>query len=267
MSEEQHLLVERTDDNIVVATFNRPQARNTVSFAMWEGMAQLVSELEDASPARALILQGAAGYFSSGGDVKIPPARGEGALNRGKRLEIGQRVLSRIQALPMPVIAAVEGGAYGVGWGIALTCDLLFAGESVQFGAPFVKIGVIPDGGVAWMLTREIGRRRAADLLLSCRTIGAGEAFDLGLVSRVVPDGTTLAEALVFVRAMGEGNVQAVELTKRMIHTAETGDRAASLAQELAYCQITQGGEELAKARAAFIARSAARKQGCSDAV
>lgn len=262
MSDTGDLLTQRTDDNIVIATLNRPKARNTVSFAMWEALGQLVAELEDESPARALILQGADGYFSSGGDVKIPPARGQGALARGKRLEIGQRVLNRIQALPMPVIAAVEGGAYGVGWGIALACDLLFAGASVQFGAPFVKIGVVPDGGTAWMLTRELGRRKAAEILLSCRSLGAAEAMALGLVNQVVPDGQALATALEFARAMGEGNVQAIELTKRMIHEAESSDRAASHALELAYCHITQGGEELARAREAFIARSAARKQG-----
>jgi enoyl-CoA hydratase/carnithine racemase len=262
MEDLAHLLVERTDDGIVIATLNRPKARNTVSFPMWEGLERLTSELEVASPARALIITGAEGYFSSGGDVKIPPVRGEGALRLGKRLEVGQRVLSRIQALPIPVIAAVEGGAYGVGWSMALGCDLLFAGASVQFGAPFVKMGIIPDGGLAWMLTRELGRRRAADLLLSCRPIGAAEAFDLGLVTRVVADGAALATALEFARTMGEGNVQAIELTKRLIQTAETGDRASSLAQELAYCQITQGGEELARARDAFFARSAARKPG-----
>ncbi len=262
MSETEDLLIDRTDDGIVIATLNRPKARNTVSFAMWEALAQLVGELEDADPARALILTGAEGYFSSGGDVKNPPARGEGPLYRGKRLEIGQRVVARIQALPIPVIAAVEGGAYGVGWSIALACDVLIAGAGVTFAAPFVKIGVVPDGGLAWMLTREIGRRRAADLLLSCRPMGAEEAFGLGLVSRVVPDGTTLAEALAFARSMGDGNVQAVELTKRMIHVAESGDRQASLAQELAYCHITQGGEELARARAAFIARADAKRKG-----
>lgn len=261
MSDNGDLLIERTDDNIVVATLNRPRARNTVSFPMWEAMARLVAQLEDESPARALILQGAEGYFSSGGDVKIPPARGEGALARGKRLEIGQRVLNRIQALPMPVIAAVEGGAYGVGWGIALACDLLFAGESVQFGAPFVKIGVVPDGGTAWMLTRELGRRRAMEILLACEPLGAAEAAAMGLVNKVVSDGQALSAALAFARTMGECNVQAVELTKRMVHEAESSDRAASHALELAYCHITQGGEELARAREAFIARSAARKK------
>ena len=193
--------------------------------------------------------------------MKNPPARGAGPLSRGKRLELGQRVISRIAALPAPTIAAVEGGAWGFGWGLALACDLLIAGEGTQFGAPFVDIGVSPDGGVAWQLTRQLGRRRAADLLLSCRTIGAAEALSLGLASRMVSDGQALGAALDLARSLGKGNREAVELAKRLVHQAEGSSLSDSLALEMAYCQITQGGEELAKARTAFIARSVARKQ------
>jgi len=262
MSEEQHLLIERTDDGIVIATLNRPKARNTVSFDMWEAFGNLLSELEADTPARALILRGAENYFSSGGDVKIPPARGEGALRLGKRLEIGQRVLARLQALPVPTIAAVEGGAWGVAWGMTLSCDIVIAGESVQFGAPFVNLGIVPDGGIAWHLTRRLGRQRASDILLSCRTLGVTEAQALGLLNQIVPDGTAVDAALAYARGLGQGNRQAVEIAKRLIHEAESSSLDASLALELAYCHITQGGEELAAARAAFVARSAARKQG-----
>ncbi|MCB2047480.1 MAG: enoyl-CoA hydratase/isomerase family protein [Novosphingobium sp.] len=261
MSADQgDLLIERRDDGIVVATLNRPKARNTVSFDMWEAFGELLSELESDTPARALILQGAENYFSSGGDVKIPPARGEGALRLGKRLEIGQRALSRLQALPMPTIAAVETGAWGVAWGMTLCCDLVFAGESTQFGAPFVNLGIVPDGGIAWHLTQRLGRGRASDILLSCRVLGTGEAKELGLLTHVVPDGQALDAALAYAANLGEGNRQAVEITKRLIHEAEASSLDAALALELAYCHITQGGEELARARAAFLARSEARK-------
>jgi len=261
MTEAAEFLHERTDDDIVVATINRPRARNTASFGVWEGFARMLTELEDDTPARALVLCGAGNYFSSGGDVKNPPARGEGALRLGKRLEVGQRVLARLQALPFPTIAAVEGGAWGVGWGMALSCDMLFAAESAQFGAPFVNLGIVPDGGVAWQLVRQLGRRKAADILLSCRTLGAREAYDLGLASHVVPDGTAVDAALAYARQMGKGNRQALELAKRMIAQAETASLADCMAAELAYCHITQGGEELARARAEFIARQAAKKK------
>ena len=255
-------LVERTDDDIVIATLNRPKARNTVSFEIWEGFGALLSDIEEASPARALILQGAGSYFSSGGDVKIPPARGTGALNLAKRLEIGQRVLARLAALPVPIIAAVDGGVFGVGWGIAMTCDVMIAGEGASFGSPFLKMGLTPDGGVAWLLTRQLGRRRASEIIYSGRPLAATEALELGLASKLVPDGQALTAALHFARGMGEGNRQATELTKRLIHLSEDGSLAACHSLELAYCHQLQSGEELAQARAAFIARSSARKQG-----
>ncbi|MBU6267273.1 MAG: enoyl-CoA hydratase/isomerase family protein [Sphingomonadales bacterium] len=253
------LLVER-EDGIVIVTLNRPRMRNTVSFAMWEAFADLLTELEGDSPARALVIRGADGYFSSGGDVKTPPARGEGALSRGKRLEMGQRVIGRIAALPIPTIAAVEGGAWGVAWGLALACDVLIAGAAAQFGAPFLKMGLTPDGGVAWQLTRQLGRRRAAEIVFSGRALGAAEALELGLASRVVPDGTAVDAALAFARGIGEGNVQAAELAKRMLHEAEASTLAQGFALELAFCQITQASDEAARARAAFIAAAEARK-------
>lgn len=256
----EDLLVEQGDDGVVVVTLNRPKMRNTVSFAMWESFADLLTELEGGNPARALVIRGADGYFSSGGDVKTPPARGDGALSRGKRLEMGQRVIGRIAALPIPTIAAVEGGAWGVAWGLALACDVLIAGTSAQFGAPFLKMGLTPDGGVAWQLTRQLGRRRAAEVIFSGRALGAAEALDLGLASRVVDDGAAVDAALAFARGIGEGNVQAAELAKRMLHEAETSTLAQGFALELAFCQITQGSDEAARAREAFIAAAAARK-------
>jgi enoyl-CoA hydratase/carnithine racemase len=245
MSEESpDLLVERDEHDVVAIVLNRPRAKNTVSFAMWEAFADALTGIENGSPPRAIVIRGAEGYFSNGGDVKNPPARGEGALARGKRLEMGKRVI-----------------AWGVSWGLALACDVLFAGRNAVFGAPFVSLGLTPDGGVAWYLTRQIGRRRASEILFSGRTVSAEEAFSLGLVSRLVPDEEVASAAFSFARGIGEGNRQAVELTKRMIHQAEGSDLAGAQALELAFCHLTQGSEEAAKAREAFLARAAARKK------
>lgn len=262
MTEETpDLLVERDADDVVLVTLNRPRAKNTVSFAMWEAFADALTAIEAGTPPRALVIRGAEGYFSNGGDVKNPPVRGEGALARGKRLELGQRVIARIAALPVPTIAAVEGGAWGVSWGLALACDVLFAGRGAVFGAPFVNLGLVPDGGVAWFLTRQIGRRRASEIIYSGRTVSAEEAFSLGLVSRLVPDEEVASAAIAFARGIGEGNRHAVELSKRMIHQAESSDLAGAQALELAFCHLTQGSEEAARANEAFLARAAARKQ------
>lgn len=251
------LRVESPHQDILVATLNRPEARNAVSFEMWQGFSALLDRLERDTPVRALVLAGAGGRFSNGGDLKIPPARGEGALGAAARLEWGQRIIARLQRLPIPVIAAVEGGAYGMGWSLALACDLVFAAEDAAFGAPFVDFGLAPDGGACWFLGRQLGRRRAAELVFTGRSIDAAEALALGLVSRTCPPGAAVETAVAFARRLGKGNRQAVELTKRLLHGSEGGTLEASHALELAYCAILQRGDELQRAREAFAARAA----------
>ncbi|WP_202842542.1 enoyl-CoA hydratase/isomerase family protein [Luteimonas saliphila] len=256
------LLVDTPRDGIVLVTLNRPEARNAVSFEMWQGFSALLDQLERDTPARALVLTGAGPLFSTGGDMKIPPARGEGALSPAARLEWGQRTIARLRRLPIPVIAAVEGGAWGIGWSLALACDLVFAADDARFGAPFVRFGLAPDGGSCWLLARQLGRHRAAELLLSGRDIDATEALSLGLVSRVCAAGNVLDAALDFADRLGDGNRHAVELTRRLLHAADDGGSLeASHALELAYCSILQKGDELERARAAFAARSAAKRK------
>jgi enoyl-CoA hydratase/carnithine racemase len=257
--EAPELLVEERDDGIVLITLNRPRARNTVSFPMWERFSAALDRLENNTPARALVLCGADGHFSNGGDVKLPPARGEGTLALAARLEMGQRIINRLRALPMPVIAAIEGGAFGIAWSLAMACDIVIAAEDAKFGVPFIQFGLVPDGGAAWFLTQRIGRARAAEIIFSGRTIEATEAFSLGLVSRTVPSGTAVAEALSFASAIGDGNRHAVELSKRLLHQSETGDLTGNNALELVYCHVCQAGEEVPRAREKFKAQAAAR--------
>lgn len=253
------LLLEVQDNGVAVITLNRPRARNTVSFAMWEQFSAALDRLENATPARMLVLCGAEGYFSNGGDVKLPPARGEGAVALAARLEMGQRIINRIRALPIPTVAAVEGGAFGVSWSLAMACDMIFAAQDAKFGAPFLEFGLVPDGGAAWFLTRQLGRARASEIIFSGRTLGADEALALGLVSRIVAPGTAVDEALALGATIGGGNAHAVELTKRLLVQAESGDLATTHALELVYCHTCQAGEEVPRAREKFKALAAAR--------
>lgn len=260
---EAALLVETPEPDIWRATLNRPRSKNAVSFEMWAGLAALLDRLEADTPPRALILQGADSFFSIGGDVKIPPARGKGALAAVARLEQGQRVISRLRAFPAPVIAAVEGGAFGIGWALAQACDLVFASESAVFGAPFIDFAVVPDGGAAWLLTQRIGRIRAAELIFSGRTVSATEAHAMGLVSRLVPAGGAGEAALAFAREIGRGNRMAAELAKRLLHAGETADLATVHALELAYGAACQTGPEMENARRYFASlRKPAREEG-----
>lgn len=249
---EAALLVDQLPDDVVLITLNRPRAKNAVSFEMWAEFSAALDRIETGTPPRALVLRGAGDYFSRGGDMKVPPARGAGALSAAARLEMGQRIITRLRNLPVPVIAAVEGGAFGIGWSLAMACDIILVSETAVFGAPFVNFGVVPDGGSAWFLSRRIGRYRAAELIFSGRTITAEEALALGLASRVVPAGTAVAAACEFAATLGQGNRHAAELTKRLLQGADSGDLAANHALELAYCAICQAGPEVARGREAF---------------
>lgn len=258
-ADDRELLFEMRDDGVAVITLNRPRAKNTVSFAMWEAFAEALDRLEGDTPARALVILGAEGYFSNGGDVKLGPARGDGAVRLATRLEMGQRIIRRIRALPIPSIAAVEGGAFGVSWSLAMACDMIFAADNAKFGAPFLEFGLVPDGGASWFLTKRLGRARASEIIFSGRVLDAAEALSLGLVSRLVAPGSAVDEALALATNIGGGNRHAVELTKRLMNQAEEGDLASNHALELVYCHVCQGDDEVVRAREAFKAKAAAK--------
>ena len=252
------LLLEHVEGDIVLLTMNRPQAKNTVSFTMWEEFSAALDAIERGTPPRAVILCGAQGHFSNGGDVKRPPSRGEGALALAARLEMGQRIIARLRALPCPTIAAVEGGAHGVSWSLALACDLVYCADNAQFSAPFIAYGLVPDGGAAWFLGRRLGRQKAAEIIYSGRTVHACEAETLGLVSRLLPPGSVGEEALAFARQLV--NRHAAELSKRLLHMAESSDLHGCHSLELVYCHTAQAGPEVKAAREAVLARAAAKK-------
>lgn len=255
---QAQLLMEVTDGDVVILTMNRPKARNTVSFEMWEEFSAALDKIENGTPPRAVVLCGAENHFSNGGDVKIPPARGKGALARAARLEMGQRIIARMRALPCATIAAVEGAAHGVAWSLALSCDMMICADNAKFSAPFIAYGLVPDGGAAWFLSQKMGRQRAAELFFSGRTMEAQEAFSLGLISRLVRTGNAVSEAVAFGQSLE--NRQAAELTKRLLQLSETSDLASCHALELVYCHAAQGGEEVVRAREAVLARAAAKK-------
>ncbi len=235
------VICDRLADDIVCLTINRPKARNALSFTVWEGLAEALDRLERETPPRAVILCGAEGFFSAGGDIKLPPARGDGALHRAARVELAQRVIHRIRAFPAPTIAAVEGGAIGIAWSLVLACDMVICASNARFQAPFANLGIVPDGGLVWFLTRRLGRYQASEILFSGRVVEAAEAHSAGLVTRLVDPGQAVATALELAPALGSGNRKALELIKRLVNLAESSDLASLNATELAYGHITQG--------------------------
>ena len=134
-----------------------------------------------------VILTGAGGHFSAGGDVKTMAAKRHTAAEGRARVESLNRFVIRLFEFPKPTIAMVDGFAVGAGCNIALGCDMLIASDRARFGEVFAKIGLVPDGGGTWLLPRLVGLAKAKELVFSADIIDAAEALRIGLVNRVVP--------------------------------------------------------------------------------
>jgi enoyl-CoA hydratase/carnithine racemase len=245
-------LIRREDrDGIALVLLNRPRQRNALRYESWTELSEALYAVVNDN-VRGVVLAGADGFFCAGGDLKTGPAHGSGPLGPAGRVEHAQRVLEQLKALPVPTIAAVEGAAIGLGWSLALSCDLVVCASDAYFAAPFVARAVVPDGGLAWRLTQQLGKHRAASLLLRGVRLSASEAERLGLVIDVVDPGSAIARAQAISLELAQADAGAVEMTKRLINSAEAAQLAAFHPVELAMATVAQQRSAAAKGRAAY---------------
>ena len=220
------------DGVIAVVTIDRPAALNALSAAVLEELEHVFAGLADEVPAvRGVLLVGAGGRaFVAGADIRAlsqsTPAEG------AETARLGHRVAATIEALPLPVIACVDGFALGGGLELALACDFIYATDASRFGQPEVKLGLIPGFGGTVRLPRVVGPARARELIYTGRQIGIEEAVAAGLVLRRFEDRETLlAGARETVGLMATGSASAVGLAKRVLVAAS--GRATDTATEL----------------------------------
>jgi enoyl-CoA hydratase/carnithine racemase len=244
-------LILRDDrDGTALIVLNRPEQRNALRYESWS---ELSAALTAASAdANGIVIAGANGFFCAGGDLKTGPAHGTGPLGPAGRVEHAQRVMEQLKAVPVPTIAAVEGAAVGLGWSLALACDLVVAADDAFFSAPFVARAVVPDGGLAWRLTQQLGRHRASMLLLRGKRLTAAEAQRVGLVTEVVDPGSAIDHAVEIAHELAGADPGAVEMTKRLINSAEAAQLASFHPLELAIATVAQQRSAAAQARETF---------------
>ncbi|MGE3448360.1 MAG: enoyl-CoA hydratase/isomerase family protein [Microbacteriaceae bacterium] len=204
------VLVERLPDRVVV-TLDRPEVRNAIDQATIEELHAVCAELE-AEP-RILIIAGSGGVFASGADIaQLRDRTGEDA-----RSGINSAAFIRIHALPMPVIAAVDGYALGGGAELAYAADIRIASTTAKFGNPETGLGIIPAAGATWRLPEIIGQARAAELLLTGRIIDAEEALAIGLVSALFVPDDLLPAAHSLADRIVANDPRATQLTKQAL--------------------------------------------------
>jgi len=249
-------VVSATGDVVRVITVDGPKRRNALASSTVEALDAAVSAAFDDEGVRAMVLTGAGGFFCAGADLKAPPALGKGVGAPAARLAMIHHILDMLHRRPKPVVAAVEGGAVGVGWSLVLACDFTIAAQDAYFLAPFAGLGIVPDGGIAWFLSRAIGRQRAARLLMLPERLPAGDARELGLVNEIVPPGEALGTAVEWAQRLAAGARDATALTKMLLRAAEnTPSYRDFLDHEWVTAALALNGPDAAEGRAAFAER------------
>lgn len=205
---------------VATITLNRPDVLNSLTEEMLEALAAHLEECRQDDQVRAVVLTGAGRAFCAGQDLdSIKDQYANGGRPDFQRLlrQYHHRVVEGIRELPKPVIAAVNGVAAGAGMSFACACDLRIAAEGARFTTAFTKIGLIPDGGLAFTLPRLVGLGKATELFLLSDMVPAEEALQIRLVNRVVPGDELAAVAQALAAQMAAGPTAAYGLVKQML--------------------------------------------------
>ena len=247
------------EGGIVTLTMNMPEIRNAISSPeMIDALVEACERLNADMNARVAILTGAGTAFSSGGNVKKMLEAGEtradlpAQTRRNYKLGI-QRIPLAFDALEVPVIAAVNGPAIGAGCDLACMCDIRIAAESAAFAESFVKLGIIPGDGGAWLLPRVVGFSKACEMAFTGDMVKSAEALACGLVSKVVPDGDLMPTARALAERIAANPPHAVRMTKRLIRGGRDISLAALLELSAAMQSLAHATTDHKEAVTAFL--------------
>lgn len=218
-------------DGVLSLTLNRPDKLNSFNEEMHMALRAGIQRAHDDAAVRAVLLTGAGRGFCAGQDLgDRDPRKGGPAPDLGHTIETFYNpTLRLIRALEKPVICAVNGVAAGAGANIAFACDIVLAAKSAKFIQAFSKIGLVPDAGGTWNLTRILGEPRAKALAMTAEPLMAEKAADWGLIWRAVDDADLMPEAGKLAASLAAGATFGLGLTKRLIQAAATN----SLDQQL----------------------------------
>jgi len=241
----ENIIVGR-EEGIATITFNRPKALNALNSALLEELSRALDGLTDDEDIRVLVLTGAGDKaFVAGADIK--ELAGLNALQAKRFAQKGQSVINKIAALPIPVIAAVNGYALGGGTEMALACDFIYAAESANMGLPETTLGLIPGFGGTQRLSRLIGSNQAKELIYTGKIIPAIEAHTLGLVNQVYGAELLMEAVMKTARAMAAKGRVSLRAAKEAVNSGLDTDLATGLKIEqdaFAICMVSEDAEE-----------------------
>jgi 2-(1,2-epoxy-1,2-dihydrophenyl)acetyl-CoA isomerase len=234
-------LLAEVDEGVAVLTMNRPERRNAMSGPMLDAMARVLAAMETDDDVGCVVLTGAGGAFSAGGDVKGMAASHEAGSSMSFDAAVHlQRLSQRATAgklweMPKPTIAALPGAAAGGGMALGLACDLRYASESAFITTAFAKVGFAGDYGGIWFLSRLVGQAKARELYYFSDRVDASEALRLGIVNDVFPDATFADEVRARACRLAEGPRVAYRYMKENFNRSINGDLLECMDMEAAH--------------------------------
>jgi len=220
-------------DGVAVIAFDRPERRNALDIPMRTEFARVVAQAIADEGVRAIVLTGRGGQFCAGGDIgSMRSAEGLTAEAGRRRMRSMLDTVSALYSCDKPVLAAVEGAAFGAGFALALLADLIVAAQGARFCMSFARVGLVPDSGALYTLPRIVGLQRAKELMLSARELDAQEALALGIAVELTPEGGALERALELARSLTQASPAAVAMTKTALNVSLSSDLRSMLELE-----------------------------------
>ncbi len=249
---DELIAIERIDQ-VTQVTINRESALNALTPEMLVDLHSRLRELDDDVDCRAVVLAGQPRAFSVGADLKGRVAEYDTGGDRDPLGDVIRGLFSGIERMSKPVIAALAGYVLGGGLELALACDLRIADTTARFGLPEAKVGSMPGAGGTQRLTRLVGPGAAMELMFSGERIDAGEALRIGLVNRVVPQGSLLEEAGSLAAAIATRAPLSITCIKRAVHVAMSSDMQTGLDYESQCHAFLRGTKDREEGMRAFV--------------
>jgi 2-(1,2-epoxy-1,2-dihydrophenyl)acetyl-CoA isomerase len=258
-------VLHRTEGRVAWITLNRPEVRNAITPDQRERVIGLLEQASASLDIGAVVLTATGEGFCTGADLRAgrgaPPLRPEGAPDRvmgeaARMIRRGaQRLVSAVLDCEKPVVGAVNGTAAGIGAHLALACDLVVAAEEARFIEVFVRRGISPDGGGAYLLPRLIGVQKAKELIFFGDDVSAADAERLGLVNRVVPRDKLESTAAEIAGRLASGPTKAIGMAKWLINRSLDSDRRTAFDEEAWAQELVVGTVDAGEGLRAFAER------------
>ncbi|MDY6855018.1 MAG: enoyl-CoA hydratase [Thermodesulfobacteriota bacterium] len=255
-----NIIVTKEDEGIAIIALNRPDVLNALNEDVGKDIRKAAELLRDDDDVRVLIITGQGRAFAAGADIKeLKDASPSGARDWARALFDSFESLGK---MPKPVIAAVNGIAYGGGCELALACDFIIASEKAKFGVPEIKIGVFPGAGGMYRLARAVGLRMAKEMVFLGEPIDANEAKGIGLVNRVFPADTFMDDVKSLARNIASKSMMTLKLAKQALNEAQDSPDPEGVYRDIDAMGVVFSTDDQKEGMAAFVEKRAPKFTG-----